>query len=441
MRWRTTLSRAWSSVAEGFTLAWRALARGHVLALLLAAVALAHVLLPALVRSDGTAAGAREMYIRAVTGATYLITALTTLACACGFFAQERARKRLALTVVRPASTWGVACGTWLALCALAAAAFALTAACTALRFPETPACWHRAVPTLPPAEETARGMLADYLADPRTPEAVKKAPRATVLRLLTNKERERYDAVRTGETATWPVPAALARETNVVVRVRFATPFDMRAPLVGAFTLGPLSGTISNQTQSIVSVPLAPSTKYQAPSTKHQALSATHQAPGTSLLSFVNHGEHPLMMRPRRDIELLVPADAFAGNLARACAQMLTVTALLAAFGLFLSSALSRPVALFTALAVVAVALMAPSVVLQFPDELGTTFGNRACLALTRAIYGLTETACAAQPISDLATDMCIEPLAVLRGAAVNGLLLPLILLALAARLVRRNV
>ncbi len=431
MRWRTTLSRAWSSVAEGFTLAWRALARGHVLALLLAAVALAHVLLPALVRSDGTAAGAREMYIRAVTGATYLITALTTLACACGFFAQERARKRLALTLVRPASTWGVACGTWLALCALAAAAFALTAACTALRFPETPACWHRAVPTLPPAEETARGMLADYLADPRTPEAVKKAPRATVLRLLTNKERERYDAVRTGETATWPVPAALARETNVVVRVRFATPFDMRAPLVGAFTLGPLSGTVSNQTQSIVSVPLAPSA--QAPSTKPQA-------PDTSRLSFVNHGAHPLMMRPRRDIELLVPADAFAGNLARACAQMLTVTALLAAFGLFLSSALSRPVALFTALAVVSVALMAPSVVLQFPDELGTTFGNRACLALTRAIYGLTETACAAQPISDLATDMCIEPLAVLRGVAVNGLLLPLALLALAARLLRHS-
>ena len=61
-----------------FLLAWRALVRGHVLTLLLAATALAHLLLPALVRSDGTAAGWREMYIRAVTGATFAFTVSLT---------------------------------------------------------------------------------------------------------------------------------------------------------------------------------------------------------------------------------------------------------------------------------------------------------------------------------------------------------------------------
>ena len=75
----------------------------------------------ALVRSDGTAAGWREMYIRAVTGATFAFTVVTVLVCACGFFAQERARFRLSLTVVRPVPAFAVAAGKWLALCAAAA--------------------------------------------------------------------------------------------------------------------------------------------------------------------------------------------------------------------------------------------------------------------------------------------------------------------------------
>ena len=72
-----------------FILAWRALVRSHVLTLLLVATALAHAFLPALVRSDGTSAGWREMFVRAVPGAAYVFIAVTILACACGFFAQE----------------------------------------------------------------------------------------------------------------------------------------------------------------------------------------------------------------------------------------------------------------------------------------------------------------------------------------------------------------
>ena len=65
-----------------FILAWRALVRSHVLTLLLVATALAHAFLPALVRSDGTSAGWREMFVRAVPGAAYVFIAVTILACA-----------------------------------------------------------------------------------------------------------------------------------------------------------------------------------------------------------------------------------------------------------------------------------------------------------------------------------------------------------------------
>ena len=94
---------------DSFVLTWRALVRGHVLSLLLAATALAHAFLPAIVRGDGTEAGWREMFVRAVPGAAYAFIAVAALSCACGLFAQERERFRLSLTVVRPASAFGVA--------------------------------------------------------------------------------------------------------------------------------------------------------------------------------------------------------------------------------------------------------------------------------------------------------------------------------------------
>ena len=53
---------------ESFRLTLRALVRGHVMTLLVAAVALVHVLFPSIVRADNTASGWREMYVRAVPG-------------------------------------------------------------------------------------------------------------------------------------------------------------------------------------------------------------------------------------------------------------------------------------------------------------------------------------------------------------------------------------
>ena len=106
---------------HSFHLALCALVRGRVLALLLAAVALVHWLLPDFVRSDGTAAGALEMWVRAVPGVVDVIVLLVVLVVACGLFAREREEKRLALTLVRPAHALGVAYGKWLSPIAVVA--------------------------------------------------------------------------------------------------------------------------------------------------------------------------------------------------------------------------------------------------------------------------------------------------------------------------------
>ena len=420
---------------QSFLLAWRALVRGHVLTLLLVATALAHLLLPALVRSDGTAEGWREMFVRAVPGTTYAFTVIAILACACGFFAQERERFRLSLTVVRPASAVGVAFGKWLALCLVGVLVYSFTAVLTLVHVPDPPPCMHHFAPTLPPPVEKAREMMDEYLANPKTPEFVKKAPRSAVLRLLTNKELDRYDVVRSGASMSWPFDPSLAGTTNMLVRVRFATQFDLRSPLEGVFTLGEMSAVVSNKTQSVVNVPLKRGEKVEGV----ERVGKVEEGEGLSLM-FTNTGKELVMLRPRRDLEVLVPADSFGMNLARAVVQMLVVTALLSAFGLFLSSALSRPVAVFTSLVTVAVALMAPSVVIQFPDEIETTLSNKIGLLITRTVYALTSTAGEMEPVSALATDSCIEWGELLKCTLVSGVLLPLLLLGATAFIVRRK-
>ena len=145
-------------------------------------------------------------------------------------------------------------------------------------------------------------------------------------------------------------------------------------------------------------------------------------------------------MLRPRRDIELLLPADSFLANLFRATLQSLAVLALLAAFGIFLSAALSRPVAIFTALVMLAVALMAPDTLDQFPEELEISLGDRIGLMMTRGVTFVTGAFVAPSPVADLATGRCIEWPDLARTLLENALVLPAAFLSLSALLIRRR-
>ena len=146
------------------------------------------------------------------------------------------------------------------------------------------------------------------------------------------------------------------------------------------------------------------------------------------------------MMLRPRRDIELLLPADSFLANLVRATLQSLAVLALLAAFGTFLSAALSRPVAIFTALVVLAVALMAPDTLDQFTEELDVSLGDRIGLALSRGVAFVTAAFMAPSPVADLAIGRCIEWPDLARTLLEDLVVWPAAFLSLSALIVRRR-
>ncbi len=408
---------------DSFQLVWRSLVRAHVPTLLAAATGFVYWLMPSLVRSDGTAAGYREMSVRALSGSVCTIVGVAILSLACSLYSREREERRLSLALVRPVGAFAMSVGRWGGFLALAALMLALNAS-LALFFPSFDPfvrCNRHHAPALPPAIEAARGALDEYLASPETPPEVKQAPRREVLALLANKEQDRYDVIPPGGRISWPfAPAAFGLGGPAKVRIRFATRFELSSPMAGEFVAGGAASVVSNNTQAIIEVPIV-------------------RGAGTTL-EFHNTGRETVMLRPRRDLEILVPADARAANLARSTVQVFADFALLAAFGIFLSSALSRPTAIFTAVVAVIVAMMAPSVVEQYPDGLGAPIADRIGLAISRAAGWLTAAAVQSSPIEDFATDRMVEWGGLVKSVLVNGVLLPMALLAAASFVVRRK-
>lgn len=404
-----------------FLLTWRALVRGHVFGLLALALAVIHVFFPSLARGDGTAEGVREMTLRVVGGSAVAVVLLTVLLCACGLLAQERERRLLALSTVRPVSAFVALAGRWLALCALALVMLTGSAAALYVQMRPHPPCRHHLQPVLPPVGEAAAQALASYLAHPETPEAVRRAPRHAVLALLANKETDRYDVIPAGGRMAWRFDGP-SGATGAIVRVCFASAHALRLPVRGRFEWGAARAAVSNDTQAVVDVPFA------------------GVLPAGGELVFVNDGKESVMLRPRRDLEMLLPADGFGANLARAVVLTWAALAFAAAFGLFLSAGVSRPVAVFSGVVLLAVAFLAPDVSLNYPDQLAVPLGDRIGLALARGAAGATAFLTAPSPVADVATRTCVEGRDVLRSVIFTGFVFPVVWLGLAAWLVRRR-
>ena len=386
------------------------------------------VAFPHLVRGDGTAQGARELYVHFSLGGVFALLVVALLSSATASIARERAERRLQLTMVRAVRYCAVAAGKIAAHVALGAAVLAVACAVLALRVDLSVPCSHVLRPVMPSPREEAKAMYESYMADTNTPAAVRHAKKSVVLRLLANRAVDRYETVLTNSTATWSFRGVDAAD-GPSVRMRFTNQLEMRQDVRGSFRFGGLGASVSNITQAVLTVPLRPVSGEAA---------AAQGDVGT--LSFRNDGKSALMFRPRRDVEMLAPADAFWRNLLRAYVEMVSILALVVAFGTLLSSCLGRPVALFTAMVALIVGEMSPSVVEQYPDELETDLVDRVGLYITRFAADVTRPVSSLSPLGKLARDECVEPAEVVRLAAANLVALPLALSLIAAFLLPRK-
>lgn len=402
--------------------------RSKTLAMLLVASAAWMFCLPHLVRGDGTAEGLRELDIRYSLGGVLVLLVISLLSAATGSLARERAEKRLQLTLVRPVRYTAIVLAKALAHLAVGALVLAVATLILACRTDCTRPCAHVLKPVMPSPREEAKQMYDEFLADPDTPPAAKRTKKSIVLRLLENKASDRYETVATNGVATWTfADPALATAEGLSVRMRFSTAFNSREELRGVFTIGDWTASVSNITQAILTVPLA----RDVPAAPTRRGADTLESP--SVLTFRNLGRNSVMLRPRKDIDLLLPADAFGWNLLRSYVSLVAILAIVIAFGLFLSSALGRPVALFVAIVTVLVSEMSPSVIEQYPDELETKLSDRIGLVFTRFAAEVTRPVTALNPLEKLSLDECVEPAAVGRAVVLDLLAVPVLLALLA--------
>ena len=408
-----------------FWLEFVSLVRSKTLAMLLGASVLWMLVFPHVVKGDGTDAGLRELTVHYSLGGVFALLTVVLLATATGSLARERAAKRLQLTMIRPVRYVMLIVGKLLAQALVGAIVLTAAAAVLLVEQGAFARCHHVLRPTLPTPQEEARDMYAAYMDDPATPETVRKAPKSAVLRLLAMRAIDHYQTIPTNETVQWTFPLDDAlRGEPLSVQMRFTNQYEMRQEVRGEFALGDFHGSVSNVTQAVLTVPLQ-----------------TFQTSQTSqTLSFFNGGTTSLMLRPRRDICLLVRADSFAWNLVRAVVEMTAVLTFVIAAGLFLSAGLGRSVALFVAFVSLAVSEMGPSVLEQYPNELDANLADRIGLCLTRVAAEATRPFSAASPIQALAKDECIERRDVWRVVLTDAVVMSVLLAFLAAYVLPRK-
>ena len=412
-----------TALLEVVRLELRALVRSRTVAMLTVAAATWMLVFPRIARGDGTAEGTRELVVHFSLGGVFALLVVALLASAAGSIARERDAKRLQLTLVRPVRYMAVAFGKIVAHVAVGAFVIAVACSILACMSDLSAPCSHVISPTLPSPREEAKAMYAVYMANTNTPAAVRHAKKEIVLRLLENRAVDRYQTIPTNSTAEWTFAALRDCEAapGTAVRMRFTNQLEMRQSVQGVFRLGGREGVVSNITQAVLTVPLA-----DAP--------VGGQADGAERLTFENLGTTALMIRPRRDLNLLIPADTFGWNLVRAAIVMVAVLALVISFGVLLSSALGRPVALFVAFVVLIVGEMSPSVIEQYPDELETNAVDRIGLVIARFAAQASRPVSALAPSGALARGECVEPRKVAEAVALDLLLLPVLLSMLAA-------
>ena len=368
-----------------------ALVRSKSLWVLAAAVVGWTLLAPAVITGDGTAAGARALELKYSLGGATLLAMVTMTIHGAGSLALERAAKRLQLALVRPAPRLALVGGRVLAAAAAAAAVIALAALVVAARHPLSQPCRHVLRPQLPEISATAERLYEHLLKAETSAAEMKRLGRAAALRVLTQRIYDNYDAVPTNAAIAWRI-APVDASGGASVRLRFTHSLGMREQVRGRLEFGGASAEVDCLTQAVMEFPL------------RGEIAAAEE------LKFENLGAHAVLFRPRRDVEVLVPADGFGWNLLRAWAELAALATLLIALAVFLGGTLSRPVAVFTLLVVLLVSEAGPDVIDRNPEEIMDSAIDRFGLFVTRTATTLTRPFSSVAPLARLGEDECIE-------------------------------
>lgn len=418
-------------------LAVRASLRTKTVVALLVLLAACVLILPRVVRGDGTPEGDLHILLSYTLGFSFGILCLSTLWSSCALFAAEIENMRIQLSAVKPVRTIDFWLGKWMALLAMNAvlllAVHAGVYAQARWRIhrsggiaAESLTSRHVTHPVLPTPRAEALNMYRKLQEQNALPKGLSKN---TVLQVLEQKASERYDVLNPGEPISWTF--RLARSVRigdpVTVRVKFDTEFSTRELVKGVFKL-----STAQRPGAAVEVKLDDFTQNEIEFVVDTRAFAGSGAPELRdfALTFVHAGDAKrsaaLMLRARQDVVLLTPGGSFVANQLRAAAIQGGVLALLAAFGLMLSACFSLPVAAFTATVLLVLTVVGNSVVQTATEEDEKMWYNRFGIGVSRVVNQATSHAMKAEPLKALSRGERIERSVWVSSVLWNGVLIP---------------
>ncbi|MFA7174174.1 MAG: hypothetical protein WC340_12345 [Kiritimatiellia bacterium] len=434
-------------------LSLRAAIRTKMVIFLVLAQVLCALVLPRVVKGDGTAAGELEILLTYTLGLSFGIQALSTLWSSCSLFASEISSFRIQLAVVKPVHFSILWLGRWLALLLLNGVLllFIYTIVYLQLRWVEQSQGWESGIvpsalrvasPTLPTPKEEARLVYGMMQSKGELPEGLTKKE---ILATLEEQAAERYDIINPGDeiVLNFHLIRAVRKGERITLRFRFDTEYSTREHVKGHCRIA-LQGQpalfAERQLESVTQNEIR--LEFEA---DPFVAGVTGNASLRDFVVVLKHmGEDDkasaLLLRFRQDVLLMIPGGTFESNLLRSAFVQGSVLALLAAFGLTLSSVFSFPVAAFAATVMLVLIMIGGGVLPLVSKEDEKKWENRVGVAVLRAAQTTTRHISEIKPLRAVVRGELIDNRSILISVFWNMGLLPLALAVLACAALRRR-
>ena len=396
-------------------MAFRTAVRSRLVAVLLLLLAMTVVLMPRMLQGDGTAVGEFTIFVRMTHSFCFTILTLAAMWAGCAAIAAERDKKLLDLTRVKPVYPFELWFGKWLGISLLFGVALFATflviqlqllvaSASNGGKYDRFMVSRHVARPILPTVEDDAQQELKRIIASGEMPENVTEKQLLAELKRLA---RNKYDLINPGQTHIWRVPLSkTGKSGELIARFKFDVEWRARGDVQG-FCRVRLADTeswlksvaVEDFTLKTIDVPLG---DLNLPAGAVVDLAFEHTGSVESAA---------LLIKSRQNVTLQTPGGFFTGNLTRVFFIQWATLILLIALGLTLGVAFSFPVAAFSAMACIVLAVVSSALVSDLPDlEEEATLWVKGGRALVISIGNTVEPIAAQAPLERLTDGERIE-------------------------------
>ena len=393
------------------------------------------LLLPAVIKDDGTARGLTQIVLTYNLGLIAAVLGLTTLWLACGTLARDIEECQIQVVAVKPVARWQIWLGKWLGIMLLNALMLGVSGASV---YAQLLGRAHR----LPPPQRevlqnevlVGRGSFKEVLPDLgpsvdrlmqeklKANPALGQMPRAELRRVLREDIKRVLQMVPPGITRIWRIDlghaAASLRDRPLYLRVKFFAadrpPESIGHPstYTGVWDIGPPESAKRVRT-----------VRSQAAETFHEFAIPPNlfDDHGVLTVEFSNTNETGLWFPLDEGFEVLYRESGFALNYARGLGILFCWLALLAAIGLAGASFLSFPVAAFLALGLLIVAfstgtmktIIEQGTIREVNHDTGmvdkSTLFDQASVATFQGLLGLVNLVKGFSPVDALSTGRSI--------------------------------